>query len=110
MCSGAPLSWRSSSPGRAPAHARRPDQLRDVRVGHVVADLRLVQVKAGVPFMPALKSGAQKDRHGDSAVALMLAYAASRGPIMAYDYESVGSLAGRSGGDEDLRLPTKGTY
>jgi len=76
----------------------------------IVADLRLVQVKAGVPFMPALKSGAQKDRHGDSAVALMLAYAASRGPIMAYDYESVGSLAGRSGGDEDLRLPTKGTY
>jgi phage FluMu gp28-like protein len=79
----------------------------------VVADLRLVQVKAGVPFMPALRSGVQKDRHGDSAVALMLAYAASRGSLVAYDYESVGSLRARAGGDgdaDDLRLPTRGTY
>jgi len=64
------------------------DMLEIPADAEVVADLRLVQVKGGVPFMPALKSGQQKDRHGDSAVALMLAYAASRSSLHEYDYES----------------------
>jgi phage FluMu gp28-like protein len=81
----------------------------------IVADLRLVQVKGGVPFMPALKSGVSKDRHGDSAVALMLAYAASRATILAYDYESVATLRdGRRGEDDadaqDMNLPQEGLY
>ncbi len=49
------------------------------------SDLRLLVVKNGVPQVPALKSGVNKDRHGDAAVALMLAYAASRAPIVEYD-------------------------
>lgn len=53
----------------------------------ITADLRLVQVKAGVPFVPNLKSGQNKDRHGDSAVALLLAYAASRADWFEYGYE-----------------------
>jgi len=53
----------------------------------IAADLRLVTVKAGVPSIPPLKSGVAKDRHGDAAVALMLAYAATRAPIPAYDYQ-----------------------
>lgn len=80
----------------------------------IVADLRLVQVKGGVPFMPALKSGVSKDRHGDSAVALMLAYAATRAIILAYDYESVATLReGRRNDDtdaDDTRLPQEGLY
>ena len=67
----------------------------------IVADLRLVQVKAGVPFMPSLKSGAQKDRHGDSAVALMLAFAASRAPLAAYDYQSVQTVRDAEGAPDD---------
>ena len=59
----------------------------------IAADLRLVQVKAGVPFVPNLRVGEKKDRHGDSAVALMLAYAASRSTPAAYDYESAGRAA-----------------
>jgi hypothetical protein len=43
--------------------------------------------------MPALKSGQAKDRHGDAAVALMLAYAATRAPMLAYDYESADTAA-----------------
>jgi len=54
----------------------------------IASDLRLVQVKGGVPFMPKVKSGEAKDRHGDAAVALMLAYAATRAMMLAYDYES----------------------
>jgi phage FluMu gp28-like protein len=81
----------------------------------ICSDLRLVQIKGGVPFMPALKSGEKKDRHGDAAVALMLAWAATRALIMAYDYESVATLReGRRGEDdadaEDMNLPQEGLY
>ncbi len=68
----------------------------------IASDLRLVQIKGGVPFMPAVKSGVAKDRHGDAAVALMLAWAATRAPIMEYSYESVATLRDREGApDED---------
>lgn len=67
----------------------------------IVSDLRLVQVKGGVPFMPALKSGQAKDRHGDAAVALMLAYAATRATILAYDYDSARTAAASGGPDDD---------
>ncbi|MGO8738616.1 terminase large subunit domain-containing protein [Rhodoblastus sp.] len=67
----------------------------------IFTDLRLVQVKAGVPFMPALKSGVSKDRHGDSAVALMLAYAATRAPLISYDYQSVQTLRDSEGEEND---------
>lgn len=68
----------------------------------IASDLRIIQVKGGVPFVPALKSGQQKDRHGDAAVALMLAYAASRAQIMAYGYESAASLReSRRSDDQD---------
>lgn len=58
----------------------------------IASDLRLVQVKAGVPFVPALKSGQSKDRHGDAAVALMLAYAASRASPPTYAYDTIDTL------------------
>ncbi len=75
----------------------------------IASDLRLVQVKGGVPFVPALKSGQSRDRHGDAAVALMLAYAASRAQILSYGYESVSSLRTSDRGedrdaDDDMRF------
>jgi phage FluMu gp28-like protein len=78
----------------------------------IVADLRLVQVKGGVPFMPALRSGVQKDRHGDSAVALMLAYAASRAPLSDYDYQSVATVRDleRSEAEDDGLHDPRGLY
>ncbi len=77
----------------------------------VASDLRLVQVKGGVPFMPAVKSGQSKDRHGDSAVALILAYAATRAVMLMYDYESVRTVSGeRPGEDEDERRGKEGLW
>ncbi|MGO4872756.1 MAG: terminase large subunit domain-containing protein [Roseiarcus sp.] len=74
----------------------------------VASDLRLVQVKGGVPFMPAVKSGQSKDRHGDAAVALMLAYAATRAAILAYDYDSPHTAREeRRDEDEDERRSAK---
>lgn len=52
----------------------------------IASDLRLIVVKDGVPQVPRLKSGVSKDRHGDAAVALMLAYAASKTGVVEIDY------------------------
>ncbi len=71
----------------------------------IVADLRMIQVRAGVPFVPNLRVGEHKDRHGDSAVALLLAYAASRATPLAYDYESLRTAAeSRRDEDDDERF------
>lgn len=79
------------------------------------SDLRLVVVKNGVPHVPALKSGVSKDRHGDAAVALMLAYAATRALVALYDYESAATLRKSSRGEdradaEDMKLPHEGLW
>jgi phage FluMu gp28-like protein len=72
-------------------------------------DLRLVTVIAGVPRIPELRntqrgeagksSDAKKKRHGDAAVALMLAYAASRQGVAEFAYDVASS--GHAWGDED---------
>jgi len=80
------------------------------------SDLRLVAVKAGVPHVPALKSGVHKDRHGDAAVALFLAYAATRALVALYDYESAGTMReqmerrDRPDDDDDFKLPREGCW
>jgi len=79
------------------------------------SDLRLVKTKGGVPFIPALKSGEQKNRHGDAAVALMLAYAATRALVALYDYESARTLRESNRGEDtadaaDMKLPQEGLY
>jgi phage FluMu gp28-like protein len=77
----------------------------------IASDLRLVQVKGGVPFMPAVKSGESKDRHGDAAVALMLAYAATRAVMLAYDYDSPRTAREeRPDEDDDERRSAKGLW
>lgn len=76
----------------------------------IASDLRLVQVKGGVPFMPKVKSGVSKDRHGDAAVALMLAYAATRAVMLAYDYESASTAPDRRPDDDDGPRLTRGLY
>ncbi len=79
------------------------------------SDLRLVTVKAGVPHVPQAKSGQNKDRHGDAAVALMLAYAATQALVALYDYESANTLREATRGEDraddgDFKLPQEGCY
>ncbi len=59
----------------------------------IASDLRLVVVKDGVAQIPRLKSGVHKNRHGDAAVALMLAYAATRANVSIIDYTPVSDAA-----------------
>ncbi|MBV1702613.1 MAG: hypothetical protein KGQ46_12410 [Hyphomicrobiales bacterium] len=56
----------------------------------IVSDIALITVRHGVPVVPDARSGFKGDRHGDAAVALVLAYAASRATIILYEYETPG--------------------
>lgn len=69
-----------------------------------VDDLRLVKVVRGVPTIPAERVGdAGKKRHGDFAVSLVLAFAASRLQWHEYGYTPVvpGSRSGGPDGPDD---------
>jgi phage FluMu gp28-like protein len=61
------------------------------RDADVLQDLRAIQVINGVPKLPKAKnkSADGKKRHGDSAIALALAYAASRMEVEEFDYRPV---------------------
>lgn len=61
-------------------------------------DLRLVKVISGVPRVPDVRTGEKgKKRHGDFAVALALAYFASRFPGVEYAYTPISDVD-----DDDL--------
>ena len=54
----------------------------------ILDDLRAIQVINGIPMLPKT-TGQQRDRHGDSAIALVLGhYAARREPVV-YEYHRV---------------------
>ena len=53
------------------------DQIRIPKHADVLADLRAIQVIKGIPKIPDVKTGADKDRHGDAAIAIAMAVFAS---------------------------------
>lgn len=64
-----------------------------------VTDLRLVKLVRGTPRVPDVRSGEKgKKRHGDYAIALALAYFASRMRWSEYGYRSAGSSSSGSRG------------
>lgn len=63
-----------------------------------LADLRSVKLQRGVPRVPALREGVRgKKRHGDYAIALALAWFASRGKWVEYAYRPVPAAPGSLG-------------
>jgi phage FluMu gp28-like protein len=64
--------------------------------GNHLADLRAVKVVRGIPRVPTLREGTgNKKRHGDYAIALVLAYFASRMRWAEYAYEAIKPRPGR---------------
>lgn len=55
----------------------------------IADDLRAIQVVKGIPKIPDGKTGDNKNRHGDAAIAICLAYHASTMPIEVFEYEAV---------------------
>ena len=61
------------------------------RDDEVASDLRALQMIKGIPRVPEVRTGAEGDRHGDAAVALCMAHAASRAEVAEYGYHRVPS-------------------
>ena len=66
------------------------DMLAIPRDSDVLDDLRALQVIKGVPKLPDTKTGDNKARHGDAAIALVLAYYASQMDNVQIDFRSTG--------------------
>ncbi len=56
----------------------------------VLNDLRAIQVIKGIPKLPDAKTGDQKNRHGDAAIAIALAYYASLQDTVEIEFQSTG--------------------
>lgn len=71
----------------------------------VLDDLRALQVIKGIPKLPDTKTGEDKKRHGDSAIALAMAYYASfHQAALEYGYEAI-----RSGPEHKHHRPVRAT-
>jgi len=81
------------------------DGIEIPRDSDVLDDLRALQVIKGIPKLPDAKTGSGKDRHGDSAIALALAYYASfNQSALEYGYEAV-----KSGPEHNHHRPVRAT-
>jgi phage FluMu gp28-like protein len=80
------------------------DMILIPRDAEVALDLRLVKIIRGVARIPDLriKAAAGGTRHGDAAVAIALAFAATRQPFQEYAYESATRRDGTDA-DADIR-------
>lgn len=67
------------------------DMISVPRDAEVAADLRAFKVVRGIATLPALRTAgaAGGTRHGDAAIAIALAYSATRMPFVPYSYEVV---------------------
>ena len=75
-----------------PFKAAFEDRLIEIpRDDDTALDLRALQVIKGIPRLPEGRTGAQGDRHGDAAIALCMAHAASRADAVEYGYHPVPS-------------------
>ena len=72
----------------------------------VVDDVRAIQVIKGIPKIPDAKTGDNKNRHGDAAIALAMADSAADGESAPIEFTSApkGGPFGRSGVHDDDEL------
>lgn len=82
------------------------------RDAEILADLRVVQTVRGVAQPPAIRVGGEgKKRHADAAVALALAYHATRIAVVDYDYMTTADLAHEERrGDDDEGTGGRGLW
>lgn len=66
------------------------DEISLPRDADVLDDLRAIQVVKGIPRIPDANTGRDRQRHGDSAIAIAMALYASQMDVQEYHYISVG--------------------
>ncbi|MDQ7091769.1 MAG: hypothetical protein Q9M50_14230 [Methylococcales bacterium] len=62
------------------------EQLKIPKDADVLNDLRAIQLVNGIPKVPDIKTGDNKDRHGDAAIAFLMAWFASLMDYKEYRY------------------------
>lgn len=73
----------------------------------VLDDLRALQVIKGIPRLPEGKTGDNKNRHGDAAIAIAMAYYASLMDVSPIEFQTIGPRA--TGREADFYgVPTMG--
>ena len=80
-------------------------ELEIPRDDEVASDLRALQVVKGIPRLPEGRTGAAGDRHGDAAIALAMAHAASRCETVEYGYRPAPSPRHAARAPRDWRYP-----
>lgn len=78
----------------------------------VLDDLRAIQVIKGIPRLPDGKTGDNKNRHGDAAIAIALAYYASQMETVAIDFTPAPSTGGdwSGAGNDDDKTTSGGAW
>jgi phage FluMu gp28-like protein len=104
-------SWYLENMPRFKA-AFEDDEIRVPRDADVLDDLRAIQVIKGIPKIPDGNTGRDDQRHGDSAVALCLAHAASKSEAAPIEYTPAPSKSSRwdGGDDNDLNSAPGGAW
>lgn len=98
-------SWYLSNMPKLKA-AFEDDMIRIPRDADILSDLRAIQVINGIPKIPDGKTDEAKQRHGDAAIAIALAYVASQMDIAEYAYQSVKPTDYKD--DSDINLGFRG--
>lgn len=86
------------------------DRLSLPRDLDVMNDLRAIQVIKGIPKLPDAKTGDNKNRHGDAAVAIALAYYASTMDVEVFGYHAVPNRHDPSADRMPRRVRTTGGF
>ena len=82
------------------------DEISLPKDADVLDDLRALQVVKGIPRLPEGKTGNNKNRHGDAAIAIAMGYVASLFDAVEYDYTPAPDKRSRfDGKDNDDDFP-----
>tara|TARA_R110002050_G_scaffold269917_1_gene412433 strand:- start:51015 stop:52544 length:1530 start_codon:yes stop_codon:yes gene_type:complete len=85
------------------------DEISIPKDSDIADDLRAIQVIKGIPKIPDGKTGGNKDRHGDAAVSILMAHAASFDLAAEIEWIAAPDKTERDNPDNDLSsLMTKG--
>lgn len=98
-------SWYLSNMPKLKA-AFEDDTICIPRDADVLSDIRAIQVINGIPKIPDGKTDEAKQRHGDAAIAIALAYVASQMDYSEYAYQPVKATDYKD--DSDINLGFRG--
>ena len=86
------------------------DMIRLPRDADILDDLRAIQVVNGIPRLPEGKTDKDNKRHGDAAIAIVMALFASQNLSAEIDWTPIPDKRKRWDGDDDSDYPQRGAW